>query len=237
MSIATPAFFWSLCVEYLFSSRSLLVYMCSLFWSGSLVDNIYRGLGFVSIQPVFVFCLGHSTHLHLRQLLISIIPLPFTSLFWVWVYKPFQCFLSREDPFSIYWKASLVVLNSLSFCLSEKLLISPSYLNEILAGYNNLGCRLFSFIILPSSLLSLCSTSPSSEAFWNHSLWNSNLTSPHWILLPLYLWCPLLSIALFIIWHPIHFLSVSCHSNVNSIRWDFFILTPNPQPGGVSGIW
>ena len=38
-----------------------------------------------------------------------------------------------------------MVLNSLSFCLSVKLLISPSYLNEILAGYSNLGCRLFSF--------------------------------------------------------------------------------------------
>ena len=35
-----------------------------------------------------------------------------------------------------------MVLNSLSFCLSVKLLISPSYLNEILAGYSNLGCRL-----------------------------------------------------------------------------------------------
>ena len=41
-----------------------------------------------------------------------------------------------------------MVQNSLSFCLSEKLLISLSYLNEILAGYNNLGCRLFPFIIL-----------------------------------------------------------------------------------------
>ena len=44
-----------------------------------------------------------------------------------------------------------MVQNSLSFCLSEKLLISPSYLNEILAGYSNLGCRLFSFIILSMS--------------------------------------------------------------------------------------
>ena len=48
-----------------------------------------------------------------------------------------------------------MVLNSLSFCLSEKLLISPSYLNEILAGYNNLGCRLFSFITLSMSCHSL----------------------------------------------------------------------------------
>ena len=42
----------------------------------------------------------------------------------------------------------MVILNSLSFCLSVKLLISPSYLNEILAGYSNLGCRFFSFITL-----------------------------------------------------------------------------------------
>ena len=48
-----------------------------------------------------------------------------------------------------------MVLNSLSFCLSEKLLISPSYLNEILAGYTNLGGRLFSFITLSMSCHSL----------------------------------------------------------------------------------
>jgi len=40
------------------------------------------------------------------------------------------------------------VLNSLKFCFSVKLLISPSYLNEILAGYSNLGYRFFSFITL-----------------------------------------------------------------------------------------
>jgi len=41
-----------------------------------------------------------------------------------------------------------VLLNSLKFCFSVKLLISPSYLNEILAGYSNLGYRFFSFITL-----------------------------------------------------------------------------------------
>ena len=52
-----------------------------------------------------------------------------------------------------------MVLDSLSFCLSVKLLISPSYLNEILAGYSNLGCRLFSFITLsmPCHSLLACS--------------------------------------------------------------------------------
>ena len=35
------------------------------------------------------------------------------------------------------------------------LLLSPSYLNEIIAGYSNLGCRLFSFITLSMSCHSL----------------------------------------------------------------------------------
>ena len=47
-----------------------------------------------------------------------------------------------------------MVLNSLSFNLSIKLLISP-YLNEILAGYSNLGCRFFSFITLSKPCHSL----------------------------------------------------------------------------------
>ena len=38
-----------------------------------------------------------------------------------------------------------MVLNSLCFCLSVKLLNSPLYLNEILAGYSNLGCKFFFF--------------------------------------------------------------------------------------------
>ena len=36
-------------------SPSLSVCMCPLFWGGFLVDNTYRGLVFLSIQPVFVF--------------------------------------------------------------------------------------------------------------------------------------------------------------------------------------
>ena len=38
-----------------------------------------------------------------------------------------------------------MVLNSLNFCLSEKLLISPSVFKEILSKYRNLGCRFFLF--------------------------------------------------------------------------------------------
>ena len=80
--------------------------------------------------------------------------MPFALLFCVQVYKPFLCFLSREDPLA-FVRAGLVVLNSLSFCFSVKLLISLSYLNEILAGYSNLGCRFFSFITLSMSCHSL----------------------------------------------------------------------------------
>ena len=39
-----------------------------------------------------------------------------------------------------------MVLNSLSVCLSVKLLISLSNLNESLAGSSILGCRFFPFI-------------------------------------------------------------------------------------------
>ena len=74
-------------------------------------------------------------------------------------------FLDYISPFNICCKTGLVVLNSLNFCLSEKLcicsslnfclseklFISPSILNEILAGYSNLGCRFF-----PFSTLNIC---------------------------------------------------------------------------------
>jgi len=43
------------------------------------------------------------------------------------------------------------------------LLIFPSYLNEILAGYSNLGCRFFSFITLSMSCHSLLAWSVSIE--------------------------------------------------------------------------
>ena len=47
------------------------------------------------------------------------------------------------------------MLNYFSFCLSVKLLISSSYLNQSLAGYSNLGCMFFSFITLSMSCHSL----------------------------------------------------------------------------------
>ena len=56
-----------------------------------------------------------------------------------------------------------MVLNSLSFCLSVKLLSSPLNLNEILAGWSNLGCSFFPFITLNMPRHSLMARSVSAE--------------------------------------------------------------------------
>ena len=81
--------------------------------------------------------------------------LPFSSLFWVDFVDLFfsLVFLDYISPLNIYCKAGLVVLNFLNFCLSKKLFISPSILNEILVRYSNLGCRFFPFNISCHSLL------------------------------------------------------------------------------------
>ena len=88
------------------------------------------------------------------------------SLFFCVCYRrsfPSLVFPAQRSSFSICFKAGLVVLNSLSFCLSVKLLISPSNLNEILAGQSNLGCRFFSFISLNMSCHSLLACRVSAE--------------------------------------------------------------------------
>ena len=64
-------------------------------------------------------------------------------------------FLDCISSFNICCKAGLVVLNSLNFCLSEKLFIFPSILKEILAEYSNLGGRFLPFSTLNISYHSL----------------------------------------------------------------------------------
>ena len=55
------------------------------------------------------------------------------------------------------------MLNSLKFCFSEKLFISPSILNEILARYSHLGCRFSPFSTLNISCHSLLACRVSAE--------------------------------------------------------------------------
>ena len=69
-------------------------------------------------------------------------------------------FLDYTSLFNICGKQ---LLNCLNFCLSEQLLISPSILNEILAGYCNLYCRLFPFNTLNISFHSLLDCRVSAE--------------------------------------------------------------------------
>ena len=84
------------------------------------------------------------------------VPMTIFLIVWVCFCRFFSSlvFPTERSSFSICCKAGLVVLNSLSFCLSVKLLISPSNLNEILAGYSNLRCRFFPFITLSISCYS-----------------------------------------------------------------------------------
>ena len=82
------------------------------------------------------------------------IPLPFTLLFWVWVYTLF-CVSCLESILSDLLEGWFGGAEFSQLLLVYKALISPSYLNEILAGYSNLGCRFFSFITLSTSCHSL----------------------------------------------------------------------------------
>ena len=72
-------------------------------------------------------------------------------------------FIGYVSPFSICCKAGLVVLNSLNFHLSMKLLISPPILNEIFARYSNWGSRFFCLSTLNISCHSLLACIVSAE--------------------------------------------------------------------------
>ena len=91
--------------------------------------------------------------------------LPFSQLFGVDFVDLFSSlvFLDYISPFNICCKAGLMVLNSLNFCLSEKLFTSLSILNEILSRHCNLGCRSFPFSTLNISCHSLLACRVSAE--------------------------------------------------------------------------
>ena len=92
--------------------------------------------------------------------------LPFSQLFWVGFFCrsfPSLVFPAQRSSFSICCRHGLVVLNSLNFCLSVKLLISLSNLNDILAVYSNLGCRFFPFITVNISCHALLACQVSAE--------------------------------------------------------------------------
>ena len=88
----------------------------------------------------------------------------FSSLFGVDFVDLFSSLVFHDyiSPFNTC-KAGLVLLNSLNVCWSEKLFISPSILNEILARYSTLGCRFLPFSTLNKSCHSRLSCCISGE--------------------------------------------------------------------------
>ena len=150
MSIATPAFFWSLFAWNIFFQP----FTFSLY-----VSPVLRWVYCRQHIQGSCFCI-HSASLCLligafnpfRFMVIIDMYDPVAIYFIVLGSSLYSLFLFPfyRRSFNICWRAGLVVLNSLSFCLPVKLLIFPSYLNEILAGYSNLGFSLSSLkYVLP----------------------------------------------------------------------------------------
>ena len=124
------------------------------------------GLVVASIQPVCVFWLEHLNPFTFKVIIDIYVPIAiFFKLFEIDFVELFSSlvFLDYISPFNICCKAGLVVLNSLNFCLSENLFISPSILNEMLTRYYNLGCRFFPFSTLNISCHSLLACRVSAE--------------------------------------------------------------------------
>ena len=165
MRIATPAFFYFPFAWNIFFYP--LTFSLHVSWSLKCVSHRQRICG-------SCFCI-HSASLCLLvgvfnpftfTIIIDIyVPIAIFLIVWGWFCRSFflLVFPDYVSPFNICCKAGLVVLNSLNFCLFEKLFISPSILNEILAGYSNLGCRFFLCSSLSISCHSLLACRVSAE--------------------------------------------------------------------------
>ena len=98
------------------------------------------GLVFVSISASLCLLVGVFSPLTFKVIIdmyVLIAILLITLDLFLLLFFSFLLFLffsAYRSSFSICCKAGLVVLNSLNFCLSVKVLISPSNLNESLAG-------------------------------------------------------------------------------------------------------
>ena len=166
MRIATPAFFCFPFDWIYLSILSLSVYMCLEVWSEFLVDSIYMGLVFESIQPVCVFLLVHLVHLHL---IVDIyVPIATFLIAWGWFCRSFFFFFLLLYFLTIQ-VCLIFVVNLvwwywilLTFICLESFFSSIN-LNQILARYSNLGCRFFPNSTLNTSCHSLLACRVSAE--------------------------------------------------------------------------
>ena len=149
MRIATPAFFcFSFAWNMFFHPLTFSLYVSlGLKWV-SYRQDIYGSCFCICSASLCLFVGAYNPFI-LKVIIEMCVPIAIFLIVWVDFEDLFSSlvFLDYISPFNICCKAGLVVLNSLNFCLSEKLFISPSILNEILAGYSNLVAN-FSLSIL-----------------------------------------------------------------------------------------
>ena len=144
----------SICVEYLFPVLHFQ-FVCVPCFEVGLLQTTYIGSCFFIHSASLRLLVGASNPFTFKVIIDKYDPIAIYFTVWGSSLYTLSVFPVQQRSFSICLRAGLVVPNSLSFCLSVKLLISPSYLNEILAGYCNLGYRFFSFITLSMSCHSL----------------------------------------------------------------------------------
>ena len=151
-------------MKYIFT-YSHFQFICHSIWSGFLVDSIYMGLVFVSIPPVLCLLVGAFNPFTFKVIIDIYVPISIFLIVWGWFWRFFSSVVCLDyvSPYNICCEAGLMVLSCLNFCLSEKLFISPSILNETLARYRNLGCRFFPFSTLNISCPSLLACRVSAE--------------------------------------------------------------------------
>ena len=130
--------------ENCYSSFLLLLIWWKIFFH-PLTFNLYISLGLKWVsykQHIYESCFYiHSESLCLlvwgfnpftfKEITDMCIPIAILLIIWSWFFRSYSSlvFIDYISPFNICCKIGLVLLNSLNFCLSKKLFISPSILN------------------------------------------------------------------------------------------------------------
>ena len=117
-----------------FSILSLLVYMCLEVSGGFLNRQHTYGSCFCIHLASLCLLVGSFNPFTFKVIIDIYVPIVIFLIVWGWFYRsfPFLVFLDYVSPFNVCCKAGLVVLNCLSFFLSEKLFISQFWMRSLL---------------------------------------------------------------------------------------------------------
>jgi len=165
MRIATPAFFcFPFAWNIFFHPLTFSLYVSWGLKRVSCRQHMY-GSCFCIHSASLCLLVGAFNIFTLKVIIDKYVPIAIFLIVWGWFCRFFLSLVFSDyiSPFNICYNAGLVVLNSLKFCLSERLFISPSILNEILAKYSNLGCIFFPFSTLNISCHSFLACRVSAE--------------------------------------------------------------------------